>query len=129
MFIIAILVCWITAFYFNLIVQDQYIPALGIVGICGSLFVLGVSYKINKMFSSNLVLNFLRFCGINSILIYVFHLPTFLIIKKIIDYVNFPSSFWGFVIICFSGIFFPLGYGKILSYNASIYKLLLGRNP
>ncbi len=131
-FVVIFLICWLISFYLSLNMKPDIIHILLVIsgsgGICSTLFILGLSYKIYNPLSHSKPLRFLRFCGTNSILIYVFHTPTFLIMRRVEQYFNIYGSLWGFIATIFAGIFFPLIYGKILSYHAATYKLLLGRS-
>ena len=102
---------------------------LGTSGILATLFVIGVSYNISKKFNNALFIKMLTYWGIYSILVYVFHMPTFTIFNKITVSINLGPNFTKLLILFLSGIFFPLVYGKLLSNNKLIYRLLLGRDP
>jgi hypothetical protein len=64
-----------------------------------------------------------------SILVYVFHMPTFTIFRKISPLIINNPNYLSVLILFIPGVLFPLLYGKILSSNKHIYKILLGRNP
>lgn len=120
-------ICWITSFIF--VKYYNIGNELGIVGILGSLFILSFCRKINDMFSSVVLVNYLRFCGEKSIVIYVFHAPTIMITKHMITQLNINDHFVGFIILVLSAVFSPIVYGWILSHNRTSYELLLGRYP
>lgn len=101
----------------------------GIKSLAGSLLLTGLCYKIQNISSSNSIINFLRFSGEYSMIIYVFHAPTMFIMHKIVSHIGLTNSVYGLFFIVLTSSFFPLVYGKILSYNAGCYRLLLGRSP
>jgi fucose 4-O-acetylase-like acetyltransferase len=107
---------WITGYYV-------------LIGVAGSLFLLGISKTIDDHFPSGIVTRFLRYCGRNSILIYVFHTPTALVIAKLNSHFGLSSNPAGYVLLCLTGIVLPLVYGRVLSRNSFAYGLLLGRGP
>jgi fucose 4-O-acetylase-like acetyltransferase len=100
-----------------------------LVGVAGSLFLLGISKVIDDHFPSGAVVRFLRYCGRNSILIYVFHTPTALVVEKLNSHLGLSSNAIGYVFLCLTGIFMPLVYGRILNRIPFAYGLLLGRGP
>jgi fucose 4-O-acetylase-like acetyltransferase len=130
LFLLSLFVC-ATIFYIYLL-QDR--PAfftgtgLSIWGISSSLLLLGCCYKIQNHFHAKPFSKLLQLCGENSILIYVFHTSTFVMVIKIIHYMNLSSNFLGFVVVLLSGVALPFVYGWILSYNATLYNLFLGRS-
>lgn len=132
--LLSLCVCWLFSLYLKhssvtLEYVDNIINGFGIVGLSGSLFLSSLSYYIYSKSSFNTILKFLSFCGANSILIYVFHLPTFYIIRGIAIYLNLSGSLSAFILVILCGVLFPLIYGKLLSCNVFVYKTLLGRNP
>lgn len=107
---------WITGFH-------------ALIGISGSFFLLGVSSRIDRRFPSGAGTEFLRYCGRNSMLIYVFHAPTAMAFQEFNAHFGLSSNSAGYVILCLTGIFLPLLYGKILSYSKPVYGFFLGRSP
>lgn len=101
----------------------------GVSGICGSLFILGFSFNASSKLSDNVFVEILSYYGAYSILIYVFHMPTFAVFKKIAEFASVEASFFKQFILFFPGVILPLAYGKILSCHRSAYKVILGRMP
>lgn len=113
---------------FNFILKKT-IPFLGLAGISGSIFIIGLSSNILRRYSNSLFVKYLRYCGEHSILIYVFHMPTFVIFKKIISLLSVPPNYHQLLLLFIPGVVFPIIYGKILSHNLFIYQVLIGRKP
>jgi fucose 4-O-acetylase-like acetyltransferase len=110
-------------------VYDWITVSHALIGVSGSLCLLGVSSRIDGRFPSGAVTDFIRYCGRNSILIYVFHTPTSLAVERFNAHFGLGSNPAGYAILCVTGIALPLLYGKILSRSATAYRLLLGRGP
>lgn len=107
----------------------KVISPLGIFGILGSLFVIGVSYNLSTKFEKGIVLKILIYYGGYSMMVYVFHMPTFVIFNKIATIFNIAPNYQKQLILFLPGILLPLVYGKLIAYNKVLYKTLLGRNP
>ena len=103
---------------------------LGLYGIFPSLLLLGVAVLVCDAAKNLLPVDFLVYCGKCSILIYVFHMPTFLVVKKVGSAMaTMPSGLMqvGLLVLC--GLFVPLFYGYLLARIPLLYKVLLGRKP
>lgn len=100
-----------------------------LIGISGSLALLGIAGRIDGRFPSGAGTRFLRYCGMNSIVIYVFHTPTALAIEQFNARVGLSSNPAGYALLCLAGIFLPLLFGRILSRTPVLYRTLLGRAP
>ncbi|MBX6422902.1 acyltransferase family protein [Thermosulfurimonas sp. F29] len=121
--------------YLILIFEDknnfllQYVSFLGTTGILGSFIVIRFSYLFNSKLKTNLIVKILSFFGKNSMAIYVFHAPTFVICKFFILLLNISNILIKIFFIFVPSVILPLVYAKILSFYRPAYKLLLGRNP
>ena len=98
-------------------------------GLLAALFVLGVSFLLSEKFNEEKIIKILTYYGALSLLVYVFHMPTFKIINIAATTLNLDPGYIKVILLFLPGILFPLIYGKILSNNKLIYQLLLGRNP
>ena len=88
----------------NLSFLPFLVGAIGLCGILGSLLVLGIAYNISAKFNQNLLIKIITYYGAYSILIYVFHMPTFTIFKKIATFINLDPSYTKQFILFFPGI-------------------------
>ena len=105
------------------------ITVSGISGVMGAFFVIGVCCHISTKSNNNIFIKFIIYCGQLSILIYVFHMPTFTLLKIIAESFNCPNNYLKQFILFFPGVLLPLFYGKLLSFDKRIYRVLLGRTP
>jgi fucose 4-O-acetylase-like acetyltransferase len=96
-------------------------------GMLGSLAVLKLSAMAVKFKLP--LLKFFKYCGVNSILIFVFHMPFFTLVRPVILKLGLQHSFFGFGIWVFLGCLLPLAMGLALQQIPVIYALLLGRKP
>jgi len=101
----------------------------GIRSLAGSLFLTGLCYKIQHVLNDAKITKYLRYCGVNSIIIYVFHTPTMFVMHKFLSHTSLAHSLSEFLLIVLTGCLFPVIYGKVLSYHPVSYRLLLGRDP
>ena len=99
----------------------------GLSGIIGSFLVIGLSYKLSRSSCGKMFLSFLLTCGYGSILIYVFHMPTFTLFKMIASSINLEPGYTKQFLLFLPGVAFPLFYGKILRHNPLLSKILIGR--
>ena len=106
-----------------------YISPFGLSGITLSLVVLGISYWLSQNFNKSFFVRILKYYGKHSIVVYVFHMPTFTIFKTISSLMNIEPNYSKQLILFLPGIILPLCYKKIISYNKIIYEILLGRKP
>ena len=122
---------YINNFYNNVLSNSllMVLSPFGISGIMLSLLTIGISFIFSSKFNESTIIKVLIYYGAYSMLVYVFHMPTFTIFKKIASIINIEHSYTNQLILFIPGIILPLIYGKILSYNKAIYKILLGRNP
>jgi len=97
-----------------------------ICGISGSFFLLGLAINLKHSLNKR-PFRFIDVCGSNSLLIFVFHMPFFVIIRKVLYAYDLSSSFVGFGLAVTSGVLLPLSFGKVLSFNKILYKLLFGK--
>lgn len=74
-------------------------------------------------------LNFFKYCGVNSILIFVFHMPFFVLIRQVVFKLGLQQSFAGFGLWVLLGCLLPLAVGLVLQRMPMGYALLLGRKP
>ncbi|HMK57268.1 MAG TPA: acyltransferase [Dissulfurispiraceae bacterium] len=102
---------------------------IGAAGIALSLLTIGISHIISSKYNASIVVKVLAYYGMFSILVYVFHMPTIAIFKKIALLLKVNSDYLYQLLLFIPGIILPFIYGKILSYNRFIYKTLLGREP
>ena len=103
--------------------------AMGLPGIFFSLFFLGVCYWVTQNYSQVRLTKILIYYGTYSIIVYVFHMPTFTVFKNLSPLVIQTPNYLSFLSIFIPGITLPFIYGKILSLNKTAYKLLIGRTP
>jgi hypothetical protein len=61
--------------------------------------------------------------------IFVFHMPVYVLVKKVIYSIGLSKSYAGLALMTFSGVVFPLIIGRILSINAFIYRLFFFHRP
>jgi len=108
---------------------QMVIDPFGLSGIMLSLLTIGISYNLSSKYNESTIVKILIYYGVFSILVYVFHIPTFTIFKKISSIIDLPPNYYRQLILFVPGILLPILLGKILSYNKLIYKTLLGRNP
>lgn len=101
----------------------------GIGRIAGSLFVIGVLYEITNKFKSNILIKILNYYGMHSILVYVFHMPTFTIFKLVAVIFSISAGYTYQLLLVIPGITFPLLYGILLRGRRTAYRILLGRDP
>ncbi len=104
------------------------LSVIGLSGILGSLLILGFSFNISAKLNLNMFVKIITYYGAYSMLVYVFHMPTFTIFKKVAVSINIDHSYTKQFILFFPGIVLPLVYGKLLSCNKILYKILIGRN-
>ncbi|KAA3612238.1 MAG: acyltransferase [Calditrichaeota bacterium] len=107
----------------------NFVKSFEIMGILVTLLIFGLSHHAAHYFGETRWLKFFIYCGTSSMLIYVFHMPTFTILNKIADFANVNPNSTKLLLLFIPGVIFPLIYGKILSYNKLAYKLLIGRDP
>ena len=107
----------------------KYLCLLGAAGLLGSFIVIKFSYLLNLRLKTNLIVKVLSFFGKNSMVVYVFHTPTFVICKFFILVLNISNVLFKIFFIFAPSTVLPLIYAKILSFYKPGYKLLLGRNP
>lgn len=138
MHLFAILICYMLTMimsgnyivnYFDTSLISEIISTFGIAGILGSLFIIGVSFNLSTKFKDGVFVKILTYYGAYSILVYVFHMPTFTIFKKIATNLSLDPNYSKQLILFFPGLLLPLVYGKLLSHCKLIYRGLLGRNP
>lgn len=101
----------------------------GVDGILGSLIILGLSLSISNKFGHTIFVKIVSYYGVSSILVYVFHMPTFTLFKKVAAAVNVDPGYTYQFLLFLPGVVLPLVYGKILSCNKIAYKAILGRTP
>ena len=133
-FIVAYLFLLVT--YFNLsafppafVAVFKFIKSFEIFGILVTLIIFGIAHKLAEKYSESKVLRWFIYCGASSMLIYVFHMPTFTLLNLIMNIVHVYPGVVKLLLLFVPGVIFPLIYGKILSYNKAAYKLLIGRDP
>lgn len=97
-----------------------------ICGFSASFLIIGLSEKINHN-QNNPLLKIMYICGSNSMIIYVFHVPFLILIKKILQSIDLQGSFLGFGIAGIVGISLSLLFGIIISYFRILYIPLIGR--
>ncbi|MEO0646983.1 MAG: acyltransferase [Cyanobacteria bacterium J06650_10] len=103
---------------------------LGLYGIFPCLFLLCTASYLCNVAKGTLPIRFLIVCGASSILIYVFHMPTFLVLKKALPIVmTMPSGIAQIALLLTGGFLMPLLYGRLLAYMPRLYSVLLGRKP
>lgn len=96
-------------------------------GIVGSLAVLKLCAIIARFKSP--IGDLLRYCGRNSMSIFVFHMPSFIFIVLAITKLGLKSSYLGFGLFVLLGCLIPLFIEIVLKKIPIIYPLLLGRAP
>jgi len=107
---------------------DIYKPFFQLItGIAGSLVVLKLSTITAKLKIP--IGNLLRYCGQNSISIFVFHMPSFVFISFALSKLGLKSSYFGFGIFVLMGCTIPLFIELVLKEIPTLYSLLLGRAP
>ncbi|BBO92880.1 acyltransferase family protein [Desulfosarcina ovata] len=136
-YLFALLLTYLAGFYISSTVHpdglarylSMVIDTLGICGIALSLLIIGWSYVVSSKVSKNTVVKVLSYYGAFSIMVYVFHMPTFTIMKKTASLMGVGSNFLYHLLLFIPGILLPLYFGKLLSYNKVSYMMLLGRSP
>lgn len=123
--LILLVVCWLLPAVF----KGLYSVFLHfITGVTGSLFIIFLSNRMNHSRDHFLYKYFYK-CGEYSMLIFVFHMPVYVLTKKIVYTFGLSSSYSGLFIMVVSGVIIPLIIGKIISYHEILYKLIFWRNP
>ncbi len=107
----------------------DFIRSLEIAGILVTLLIFGFAHRVALVWGESRWIKFFLYCGTSSMLIYVFHMPTFTIINKLAELARFDADSTKLLLLFVSGVIFPLLYGKILSYHKMTYRLLIGRDP
>ena len=102
---------------------------LGFYGVFPCLFLLELSKFICDAFRNSALVAFLTKCGRNSLIIYVFHMPTFLVIKKVFPVLQIPSGSLQILTLVLGGFLAPLLYSNLLARVPVAYTFLLGRKP
>lgn len=101
----------------------------GAIGLSGTACLLWLSRLISQKNPEGLTSRLLSYYGRYSILVYVFHMPTFTLVKGMLGIIGKFSPLFYYLVLFLAGITFPLGYGKALSLVPRLYLLLLGRRP
>jgi fucose 4-O-acetylase-like acetyltransferase len=127
---------WIVALGFRMVFRFRQSLAYDIVtghgifiSVSGSFFLLDLSNRIAGRFPTARFTRILAYCGINSIVIYVFHTSAGLVINHIIHRIGPTNTVFAFFVLFSTGIVLPLLVGKLLRLNAALYNALLGRAP
>ena len=107
----------------------DFIRSFEITGILVTLIIFGLAHHVALSFADSWWLKFFLYCGTSSMLIYVFHMPTFTVVNKIAESISLDANSTRLTLLFGAGVLLPLLYGKILSYNKVAYKLLIGRDP
>lgn len=105
------------------------ISLFGVSGILGALLILLLSKFMESKKCFRIITTILAYYGTFSILVYVFHMPTFTVMKKIKSFISIEHIYMQMLLLFIPGIVLPLIYGKVLSMNTTVYRFLLGRNP
>jgi hypothetical protein len=102
---------------------------LGISGISASFLVIGISFKLADFdnLTHSMWVKAIIYCGTYSMLIYVFHMPVLLLVKKIITFTGLEPGYLTLITLFLSGVLLPLLIGKILRYSKTAYRILIGR--
>jgi len=116
----------LSAAYPTILFLTKTLYLIGASGILASLFIIGFSFQLSQKFNNEIFIRVLTYFGVYSILVYVFHMPTFLIFNKISNILNLDPNYTKLMMLFLPGVFFPLIYGKVLSRNKLIYRILLG---
>jgi fucose 4-O-acetylase-like acetyltransferase len=136
---LGVIFCCYLAFIYFLFIPEQlpsslqpvfdFLIEFGILGLFGSLLILGMAYDLAQHFSRSETLRFLMYCGASSMLIYVFHMPTFTLIRLVSKTFGFDPGYARLIFTFIPGVLLPIVYGKFLSANTFVYKMLIGRPP
>lgn len=117
---------WLGSFALYLNTHGAIWDALA--GVAASLLVLELSFMIPPR-EDNPLLNSMYICGKNAILIFVFHMPACVLVRKIVFAAGLSNSWLGFLTLVVAGVVVPLLIGRVLSRNQTVYGVLLGRRP
>lgn len=123
---------FISLFLYQKIYPDslgtEIFGVLGLVGCVATFVMMDVGRFASKF--DNWIIVCIRYMGQYSILVYVFHMPTFTVMKKISSIIGVvPGSYSALMFLFLPGVLLPLLYGKLISSNRLAYKILLGRTP
>lgn len=123
-----ILLCAIILFIPNFVLIDTYKPFFQIItGVLGSITAIKISNIIARLNPTGI--NIIKYLGVHSITIFVFHMPFFVFIKQLIYKFDLQRSFIGFGTWVILGCLLPLALGIVLQQIPLCHALLLGRKP
>ena len=93
----------------------------------GPLLVISLLSRLKG--GEGLAIKVLHYIGVNAIVIYVFHMPSFKLMGLVADRLHVPASLPGLVVWFALGVAIPLGIGLVLSRIPLAYRLLFARSP
>ena len=82
-----------------------------------------------EIFCSNPILRILEFIGINSLLIYLLHMPSIKILTLMIYNIGLNNFYASFGLLLIIGIICPLIIGQLLSFCPYVYEAIFFRKP
>lgn len=85
--------------------------------------------KYLSRWDNALLLSALRYVGVNSIVVFVFHMPCFKIIAPALSVLGVRDTFTGFLAWFALGVIFPLIIGEVLACLPRLYAALFARMP
>lgn len=121
------------SFVFIIFYMDLRIPALiinsGFIGPCGAACLLWFSHWLSRKTPKGVLSRVFSYYGRYSILIYVFHMPSFTFVKIILSLSGVASALGLYLSLFWGGLILPLAYGRVLAVVPKVYFFFLGRQP
>lgn len=120
----------VLALIFYLSIQNKNITKefFLLTGLSGTLLLILISNEITK-YGNIYLKSLLSYIGKNSLVIYVFHVPSFVLTRQTTIRLHIIDNY--FILICYViiGIIVPLLIEKFMRISPLTYKCLLGRSP
>lgn len=123
LFVLLLFICWAAPF----IIEGLYGRFNHLItGTTGSLFVIFLCQRILPALR-NPFFKVINKCGENSIMIFVFHMPVYVLVKKAVYSFGLSNNYSGLAVMTVSGVVFSFAIGRIISFNKLIYRLFFWR--